>query len=291
MQLFQSLTRLLCSFSPIKNRVFRRKALTISTHRTSFSRFWRSIFLQLLVINRFIDEYAICMYACFARMIYIATYCPSQQQERTKKKEEENALFFIYATVHAVHARENWIQKSRAEEHEEKVIRFISRARTTHERHDYYYYVHAVVFATRGFEYPDRTDEIFQNHSLHASTTTLPSYALTTRIYTHVHLHAHTRAIRCRSEMFDLLHTFLAQRQKKGLVSTDFQLCLQEEGIFGSLLHYVDYMEKWELYIQTVFVFYSSRKDKLSYGGFKMYIQEQKDKRQKLDTGIFFTPE
>ena len=91
--------------------------------------------------------------------------------------------------------------------------------------------------------------------------------------------------------MVDLLHTFLAQRQKKGLVSTDFQLCLQEEGIFGSLLHYVDYMEKWGLHIQTVFVFYSSRKDKLSYGGFKMYTQEQKDKRQKLDTGIFFTPE
>jgi hypothetical protein len=120
---------------------------------------------------------------------------------------------------------------------------FRARARQTNDI-DYYYYVRAVVFATRGFEYPDRTDEIFQNHSLHASTTTLPSYALTTRIYTHVHLHAHTRAIRCRSEMFDLLHTFLAQRQKKGLVSTDFQLCLQEEGIFGSLLHYVDYMEK-----------------------------------------------
>lgn len=46
--------------------------------------------------------------------------------------------------------------------------------------------------------------------------------------------------------------------------------------------------EKWELHIQTVFVFYSSRKDKkLSYGGFKIYIQERKDRRQKLDTGIF----
>jgi hypothetical protein len=116
--------------------VFRRKALTISTHRTSFSRFWRSIFLQLLVINRFIDEYAIRMYACFTRMIYIATYCPSQQsREKEKKGRRKNALFFIYATVHAVHARENWIQKSRAEEHEEKVTRIISRARTTNERH------------------------------------------------------------------------------------------------------------------------------------------------------------
>lgn len=46
--------------------------------------------------------------------------------------------------------------------------------------------------------------------------------------------------------------------------------------------------EKWELHIQTVFVFYSSRKDKkLSYGGFKIYTQERKDRRQKLDTGIF----
>lgn len=46
--------------------------------------------------------------------------------------------------------------------------------------------------------------------------------------------------------------------------------------------------EKWELHIQTVFVFYSRRKDKkLSYGGFKIYIQERKDRRQKLDTGIF----
>ena len=195
--------------------------------------------------------------------------------------------FFIYATVHAVHARENWIQKSRAEEHEEKVTRIISRARTTNERHWLLLLCtrrcirHARLRVSR----PDRWDfpEPFLAYI---------NYDVTfTRIYTHVHLHAHTRAIRCRSEMFDLLHTFLAQLQKKGLVSTDFQLCLQEEGIFGSLLHYVDYMEKWELYIQTVFVFYSSRKDKLSYGGFKMYIQEQKDKRQKLDTGIFFTPE
>ena len=82
-------------FSDHKNRVFRRKALTISTHRTSFSRFWRSIFLQLLVINRFIDEYAIRMYACFTRMIYIATYCPSQQsREKEKKGRRKNALFF-----------------------------------------------------------------------------------------------------------------------------------------------------------------------------------------------------
>jgi len=64
-------------------------------------------------------------------VLYIA---PARQAEK-EKKEEENALFFIYATVHAVHAREHWIQKSRAEEHEEKVTRIISRARTTNERH------------------------------------------------------------------------------------------------------------------------------------------------------------
>ena len=81
-------------FSDHKNRVFRRKALTISTHRTSFSRFWRSIFLQLLVINRFIDEYAICMYACFTRMIYIAIYCPSQQQ-RKKKRRRKCVIFYL----------------------------------------------------------------------------------------------------------------------------------------------------------------------------------------------------
>ena len=84
-------------FSDHKNRVFRRKALTISTHRTSFSRFWRSIFLQLLVINRFIDEYAIRMYACFTRMIYIQLcYCPSQQsRERKKRKKKKCIIFYL----------------------------------------------------------------------------------------------------------------------------------------------------------------------------------------------------
>jgi hypothetical protein len=52
------------------------------------------------------------MYACFTPdddlyytqiVLYIA---PARQAEK-EKKEEENALFFIYATVHAVHAREH----------------------------------------------------------------------------------------------------------------------------------------------------------------------------------------
>ena len=194
-----------------------------------------------------------------------AIYCPSQSSRERKKGRRKCVIFYLCDCTRRTRSRNlNPEIQSRRTRRKRLPASFRARARQTNDI-DYYYYVHAVVvFATRGLKYPDLTDEIFQNHSLHASTTTLPSYALTTRIYTHVHLHAHTRAIRCRSEMFDLLHTFLAQRQKKGLVSTDFQLCLQEEGIFGSLLHYVDYMEKWELYIQTVFVFYSSRKDKLS---------------------------
>jgi hypothetical protein len=66
---------------------------------------------------------------------------------------------------------------------------FRARARQTNDIDYYYYYVRAVVFATRGFEYPDLTDEIFQNHSLHASTTTLPLRAFT-RTYTYTHTHA-----------------------------------------------------------------------------------------------------
>jgi hypothetical protein len=189
------------------------------------------------------------MYACFTRMmIYIIhklCYTLPQPDKQRKKKRKKKMRYFLSTRLYTPYTLENIESRNPEQKNTKKRLHasFRARARQTNDI-DYYYYVHAVVFATRGFEYPDLTDEIFQNHSLHASTTTLPSYALTTRIYTHVHLHAHTRAIRCRSEMFDLLHTFLAQRQKKGLVSTDFQLCLQEEGIFGSLLHYVDYMEK-----------------------------------------------
>lgn len=85
-------------FSDHKNRVFRRKALTISTHRTSFSRFWRSIFLQLLVINRFIDEYAIRMYACFKHgwslLLRIAPQ-PAEQRERKKRKKKKCIIFYL----------------------------------------------------------------------------------------------------------------------------------------------------------------------------------------------------
>ena len=175
-------------FSDHKNRVFRRKALTISTHRTSFSRFWRSIFLQLLVINRFIDEYAIRMYACFTRMIYIATYCPTASRaEKEKKGRKKNALFFYLRDC----TRRTRSRKLNPEIQSRRTRRkgYTHHFARAHDIDYYYYYVHAVVFATRGFEYPDLTDEIFQNHSLHASTTTLPLRAFT-RTYTYTHTHA-----------------------------------------------------------------------------------------------------
>jgi len=85
--------------------------------------------------------------------------------------------------------------------------------------------------------------------------------------------------------MFDLSRSFLAQiaaEQKKVWFLYGFSVMFIG-GIYRKRnwkdndprkLYYIDYMEeKWELHIQTVFVFYSSRKDKkLSYGGFKIYI-------------------
>ena len=121
--------------------------------------------------------------------------------------------------------------------------------------YDDYYYVHdetiRAVFATRGFDMR-HPDEIFQmNHSLPASTTT------TVRLYalTHLHTHTFTRAIRSRSEMFDLSRSFLAQiaaEQKKVWFLYGFSVMFIG-GIYRKRnwkdndprkLYYIDYMEE-----------------------------------------------
>lgn len=127
------------SFSLNKNRVFRRKALTISTHRTSFSRFWRSSLLQLLVINRFIDEYAICMYACFTRMIYIIhklCYILPQPEQQRKKKRKKKMRNFLSMRLYTPYTLEKFESRNPEQKNtKKKVTRIISRARTTNERH------------------------------------------------------------------------------------------------------------------------------------------------------------
>lgn len=120
--------------------------------------------------------------------------------------------------------------------------------------YDDYYYVHdetiRAVFATRGFDMR-HPDEIFQNHSLPASTTT------TVRLYalTHLHTHTFTRAIRSRNEMFDLSRSFLAQiaaEQKKVWFLYGFSVMFIG-GIYRKRnwkdndprkLYYIDYMEE-----------------------------------------------
>ncbi len=120
--------------------------------------------------------------------------------------------------------------------------------------YDDYYYVHdetiRAVFATRGFDMR-HPDEIFQNHSLPASTTT------TVRLYalTHLHTHTFTRAIRSRSEMVDLSRSFLAQiaaEQKKVWFLYGFSVMFIG-GIYRKRnwkdndprkLYYIDYMEE-----------------------------------------------
>ena len=129
------------------------------------------------------------MYACFTRMIYIQLcYCPSQQsREKEKKGRRKNALFFYLRDC----TRRTRSRKLNPEIQSRRTRRkgYTHHFARAHDIDYYYYYVHAVVFATRGFEYPDLTDEIFQNHSLHASTTTLPLRAFT-RTYTYTHTHA-----------------------------------------------------------------------------------------------------
>jgi hypothetical protein len=125
-------------------------------------------------------------------MIFIATYCPTASRaERKKKKEEEKMHYFLSTRLYTPYTLEKIESRNPEQKNTKKRLHasFRARARQTNDIDYYYYYVHAVVFATRGFEYPDLTDEIFQNHSLHASTTTLPLRAIT-RTYTYTHTHA-----------------------------------------------------------------------------------------------------
>lgn len=130
------------------------------------------------------------MYACFTRMIYIATYCPTASRAEKEKKGRRKCIIFLSTRLYTPYTLEKIESRNPEQKNTKKRLHasFRARARQTNDI-DYYYYVRAVVFATRGFEYPDLTDEIFQNHSLHASTTTLPLRAFT-RTYTYTHTHA-----------------------------------------------------------------------------------------------------
>ena len=118
--------------------------------------------------------------------------------------------------------------------------------------YDDYYYVHdetiRAVFAKRVFDMR-HPDEIFQNHSLPASTTT------TVRLYALTHLHTHTFTRAIRSEMFDVSRSFLARiaaEQKKVWFLYGFSVMFIG-GIYRKRnwkdndprkLYYIDYMEE-----------------------------------------------
>lgn len=118
---------------------------------------------------------------------------------RTPRKRKGKNVY-LYATVHAVHARTNeWTQKSRKKGY----YHVYARA-----RHDYILdTLYFAVFATRGFDYTI-PDEIIQNHSLQQQQQQhCIVYACTLwHTFTHTLLEIEVRCL--------IYYTFLAQQKK-----------------------------------------------------------------------------